>query len=123
MNKNLILAIIVITPMMLFYLYSRWDYSNSKKLYTISESAKFRSVRGSSELEVRIKYNDEFYTMIRTTPRSCIQRAEKGEALLIEFLEKDPSAGKILCDYIIPDSIIVKPKVWDSIPSYLQRIE
>ena len=54
---------------------------------------------------------------------SCIQRARKGEVFLIEFLEKDPSVGQILCDYTIPDSIIVKPKVWDSIPSYLQRIE
>ena len=64
MNKNittLIIAIIVFTPMILFELYSRWDYSNQKKLYTISESTKYRGIRGRSDLTVRIEYNKEFY--------------------------------------------------------------
>lgn len=123
MNKTLILAIIVLTPMMLFYFYSRWDYSSSKKLYTISKSIKQRGIRGQSELTVHIEYNNEFYTLYHTPSQSCIQRAKKGEVLLIEFLEKDPSLGRILCDYTIPDSIIVNPKVWDSIPSFLKKME
>jgi hypothetical protein len=125
MNKNittLILAIIVITPMILFELYSRWDYSNQKKLYTISESTKYRGIRGRSDLTVRIEYNKEFYNFDWSVPQSCIKRVQRRERFLVEFSEKNPNSGTILCDYIIPDSIS-KTEVWDSIPSFLKKIK
>ena len=124
MKQTLILAICIIVPFLIFEIYRNTVYSKKDKLYVLSEHSSYRiGVRGTSELQATYTYNGHHYEISNYASSECLDRANKGETFLIEFLKEDPSVGIVLCDYVIPDTMMIfyKSTIWEEIPIELKE--
>ncbi len=124
MKQTLILAICIILPFAIFEIYRNAEYSKKDKLYVLFEHSSYHiGVRGTSELHATYTYNGHHYEISNYASSGSLDRANKGEKFLIELLKEDPSVGIVLCDYIIPDTMIIfhKSTIWEEVPIDLKE--